>query len=888
MSRDETSGEVVREVRLRLLLPAITLPWTEPVCCAYQDGQYCLVWGGTHQHSWIKPDKLRDFRDKAPEFSALIRADKRADFREAVDEARKGRLKEWDRVLTARGREAAPAVVAESKQWFWTEEEERELLHLIDEEGTGDWEGKADRLGTGRGVASVRSRWFDFIRPRMQENNGKYEFIAPARFVDHPGEPWRKDETRKRRSCNDHSPAKASAKRPKQAAGSSKEQSPGPRRPKANQHTKPEVNSGLQEPAPPRRFRHPTDSEMLESRRSIRKPASSTGMIDLVRPGHGSPTEAKQFDELVDMGFPKEDVADAARKAHGVFERTLQILLNPRSRELQLGEGSYIDGSPVHQKLSQDARTSDASCAPTPPAPVQKEKWTEPEVEKLRGVIESISSGRSDSNGNGSGISLPWDEIARKMGTGRGVEAYRMRWHRLIKQSKQPGTSLPIPAKAAIKMIAVASSGVGALAYDAAVRPRKLRRVSTTDHPNQIKIESDNPASAAPRPADALETSTIQRREWDEREQVTLLRLVQELGVTFTSDSTGWQAVADRLGTDRTGTAVAHRYRLLTNGKLTGNLGKPQKNEKIPQHREIGVKTENKCTKPSTTQETQQTKLDHGSSRRSLQTDQAVQNSGSAKPTKERTVEKGLEQEAPRQEADSTARSSRVRKAPERWVNDALSVVNLGGRADLFEKVVSGEVTSQESAKQVKTKDPKSCATILEAIAQSEKAMAKRADDAAQAKRAAELKKTLAAAARRTAKRPLIPSRLRRKPAFPRRYDDGRSALPKPAAIAEPAAPECSDTASRDGQPEHTSISTSSETDGAPDTEGGVPGRARRERKKVQRWADDPLATVDLGGSMDKREAVVTGKIDIRGEATDANWVPPKVSLWTRSLDTHT
>jgi hypothetical protein len=54
-------------------------------------------------------------------------------------------------------------------------------------------------------------------------------------------------------------------------------------------------------------------------------------------------------------------------------------------------------------------------------------------------------------------------------------------------------------------------------------------------------------------------------------------------------------------------------------------------------------------------------------------------------------------------------------------VNDALSAVDLGGRADLFEKVVAGEVTSQESAKEIKAKETKSSAAILEAVAQSEK-----------------------------------------------------------------------------------------------------------------------------------------------------------------------
>ena len=254
---------------------------------------------------------------------------------------------------------------------------------------------------------------------------------------------------------------------------------------------------------------------------------------------------------------------DAVRKSHGVFERTLQILLNPRSRELQLGEGSYIDGSPAQPKPTQAASAADAARAPAPVLiAAQKEKWTEPELEKLREVIENISSGSNDGNDHDSGVSLPWDEIARKVGTGRGVEAYRMRWYRLSKQARQPAASSPSPAKAAMKTIkpgAAASSGAGAVANGAAAGPRKLRRGSTTDHPNQIKIESNNLASAAPRPPDELEAAPAQRKGWERREQVTLLRLVQQLGVTLASDSAEWQALADRLGTERTGTAVAHR-----------------------------------------------------------------------------------------------------------------------------------------------------------------------------------------------------------------------------------------------------------------------------------------------------------------------------------------
>ena len=96
------------------------------------------------------------------------------------------------------------------------------------------------------------------------------------------------------------------------------------------------------------------------------------------------------------------------RKSHGVFERTLQILLNPRSRELQLGEGSYIDGSPAQPKPTQVASAADAARAPAPVLiAAQKEKWTEPELEKLHEVIENISSGSNDGNDHDSGVSLP-------------------------------------------------------------------------------------------------------------------------------------------------------------------------------------------------------------------------------------------------------------------------------------------------------------------------------------------------------------------------------------------------------------------------------------------------------------------------------------------------
>ena len=163
--------------------------------CSVQDGKYCLVWGGTHEHSWMRPEKLANFRTEVPEYTALIPSAKKASFRAALEEAESGRLKEWDRIKTTQD-SAGPAAAAErSKKWYWTEEEELALVRLVEEEGSGDWEGKVKRLGTSRTVSSVKSRWLDNIVPRLQANNGRYKFQAPARFADQPGELWRKDDT---------------------------------------------------------------------------------------------------------------------------------------------------------------------------------------------------------------------------------------------------------------------------------------------------------------------------------------------------------------------------------------------------------------------------------------------------------------------------------------------------------------------------------------------------------------------------------------------------------------------------------------------------------------------------------------------------------------------
>ncbi len=944
----------------------VCLTAVEPPNCyrcmvvSVQDGKYCLVWGGTHEHSWLKPEKLRDFRAEVPEYTALISSARKADYRAAVEDAKSGRLKEWNRVQTARYK-AAPASAAESKQWYWTEEEELALIRLVEEEGSGDWSGKVQRLGTNRSVSSVKSRWLEKLWPRLQANNGKYEFKVPAMFADQPGEPWRKHDaptqgTRANKSC-----AQSSAKRAKQTANQRSPQAVvrprgSHRRSKASQRIKSESNfidsisvlpnawdddesqrllalvtkSGTgdwsskaaqlgsnrtgrnvqdhyyakfgrpQESVPERRFRQPTVSNTVESRRNTRKAASPTGLIDLVRTGHGPPTEAKQFAELVNMGFSEEQVTAAARTAHNVFEHTLQILLNPTSRELQLGQGSYIDGPPAHPRRAQDASTAGAGCAPLPVAPTSREKWTELELQQLRETVESMTRSSSSSS---DGISISWEDVARKMDTGRGLEAYRMRWHRLRKQTKHPAGS-PRPTKAhndTNKPRAVASSDADTDAHTASPGthpsgfhvPRKVRRVSTI-YPS-AKMESDQSSSTAPTPVFALEARTSKRKEWEKREEETMLRLVQKIGIGLASDVTEWQAVADRLATSRTGTAVQARYRLLQKHNAKGIVTVAQKKRKVPQSenaaesendtKTLAISTKAKFARERKTQKRGATTTveaqvaskapanitKHAAEPMETSSSEAVNSVQLGKgknANKARAVGRGA------QAAPPPARSNRVRKAPERWVNDALSAVNLGGRADLFEKVVAGEVTSQESAKQVKTKDPQSSAAIREAIAQSDKDMAEQAEDAAQAKLAAEARKKVAVAARRTAKRKQKPSRLRRKPAFPRRHVDGTSVSLKQEETADPDVPEGS-AAVRDGQEHHASTSAIAEPSAVPEAQVGS-GRARRDRKQVQRWADDPLATVDLGGSMDKREAVVTGKIDYRGAATDANWVPPK------------
>jgi hypothetical protein len=605
-------------------------------------------------------------------------------------------------------------------------------------------------------------------------------------------------------------------------------------------------------------------------------------MTDLVKTVQGSPTEAKQFRELVNMGFAEEQVTAAARTAHGVFERTLQILLNPRSRELQLSEGSYIDGPPARPRSAHNASNADAGCAHIAVAPTRAEKWTETELQQLREVVKSVTRSSSSSNNH---TSVPWEEVARKMDTGRGVEAYRMRWHRLCKQTKH-ATSSPKPATADKDVTKPrASSAAGTDAHTASSGthpssfhvPRKLRRVSP-NHPS-AQIESDDSISTAPTPVVALDAQIRKRKEWGENEQTTMLRLVEKLGLTVGSDVTEWQAVADKLATYRTGTAVQARYRLLQKHSANDNLGEAQKNrnEAIPTNFTRDRKSQ-KSAAATTTVESQMAsrapaiRANHAAEQMETSSSETV---NLAQLGEGKNAKKAREPGTAAQEAPRAARSSRVRKAPDRWVNDALSAVNLGGRADLFEKVVAGEVTSQESAKQVKTKDPKSSAAILKAIAQSDKETAEQAEDAAQAKLAAELKKQVAAAARRTTKRKQLSSRLRRKPAFPRRYDNGFNLPPQQEEAADPGAPEGSAETASDKHESRASTS-SSEPSTVSETQVGVSGRARRERKQVQRWADDPLATVDLGGSMDKREAVVTGKIDHRGAATDANWVPPK------------
>lgn len=149
------------------------------------DGSYCLVWGGTHQHSWAKPSQLKDFRAAGDEFAELTKG-KAQGRQAAIDEACTGALKKWSEVNTEAPGEAAAAAAsgggAEAegeKKWHWDEKEEQALRRLIEKDGTGDWDAKAEKLGTGRAGRALGERWRDHVVPRMQENGGKY--VPPPR-----------------------------------------------------------------------------------------------------------------------------------------------------------------------------------------------------------------------------------------------------------------------------------------------------------------------------------------------------------------------------------------------------------------------------------------------------------------------------------------------------------------------------------------------------------------------------------------------------------------------------------------------------------------------------------------------------------------------------------
>ena len=153
-----------------------------------QDGSYCLVWGGTHQHSWMKPANLKGFDVASSDYSALSKPNK-SGLAVAVEEARSGRLKDYERIKTGekpriKTREEPGG---EKKAWYWAEEEERALLRMVNEEGGGDWASKAERLGTGRTEKSVKGRWTETIQPRLRAE-GSYRYV-PARnapTVDYP------------------------------------------------------------------------------------------------------------------------------------------------------------------------------------------------------------------------------------------------------------------------------------------------------------------------------------------------------------------------------------------------------------------------------------------------------------------------------------------------------------------------------------------------------------------------------------------------------------------------------------------------------------------------------------------------------------------------------
>ena len=371
--------------------------------------------------------------------------------------------------------------------------------------------------------------------------------------------------------------------------------------------------------------------------------------------------------------------------------------------------------SPARAPTRAPARAAASAAAPAaaPPFKIQsggggggggggKEGWNEKELEKLWKIVHGYGS-----------VELSWEEIAAKMGTGRGSDACRTRWARLMKGGDATAAVAAAPAPAAKPRVArnatpkatpkaaAAAATVDKVPPAPAATARESRRSAASADPTPLTAQAKPVASVK---MTVASPSVVLNGVWEDAEEKKLLRLVEQsgrpLGMNEGGDgsaSAAWQAIADKMATGRSGTSIKMKHDRMR--KAAEKLEADEISEKQRKKQKVSTAA-----------------VDAGAP-------EAAGNGkkpGAAKAAK--AVKRGRGEAAAAPVPAPNGRVARVRKAPDRWVNNALSAVDLGGRVDLFEKVSSGEVTDQASAIEVKTKDNKSgiSAKVQKAVENSE------------------------------------------------------------------------------------------------------------------------------------------------------------------------
>ena len=123
---------------------------------------------------------------------------------------------------------------------------------------------------------------------------------------------------------------------------------------------------------------------------------------------------------------------------------------------------------------------------------------------------------------------------------------------------------------------------------------------------------------------------------------------------------------------------------------------------------------------------------------------------------------------APEAPEPPRGRSGRVRKQVQRWSDDPLSAVDLGGRTDLYNGVVEGTITSQESAIELKTREAREAAEAAAIAART----AKQQEEARRRQERQEAKERMARLKKENLHKYVMqqPSRRRRKRPAPSRH----------------------------------------------------------------------------------------------------------------------